>query len=212
MTQKQKKMQENEERALSNVNVLERRDLNSLEIADLTGKAHRGILRDIRNLQKELNGFYVNGETRKVVLSEYKDSTGRKLPMLVMDSDTTLTLLTGYYPKLRLALFKRWRFLEEKGFEHNAISNDSKQAYKDLMETVLLEVEDKKQSDMEVAAIVNKATSNYFGLSKTIKMDEMSDEMLVVRIEAMKDFERATELFKGTDSSVKEFLYKKWSA
>lgn len=183
------------------------RDMTSIEIAELTGKRHDNVVRDIRNLREELDGFEVNGGVLIIEETTYKNSQGKKLSMYKLDSDTSLTLLTGYFPKLRFALIKRWRELEEREY----INNDSKEAYKHLMQIVLEESEDKKLSAVKVATTVNKAVSNYFGFDKMIKKSDMSDEMLALRVRVLEDYEKAFEMFKGTDMSVKEFIYSKYS-
>ena len=43
-----------------------------------------------------------------------------------MDAEATLTLLTGYYPKARLALIRRWRELEEIVAAGNPRHNEEK--------------------------------------------------------------------------------------
>lgn len=193
--------------SINQVSLINHRDMTSIEISELTGKRHNNIIRDIEVLQEELDGFEVNGGELKIELSSYKSSQGKKLKMYQLDSDTTLTLLTGYYPKLRFALIKRWRELEQR--EH--INGDSKEAYKHLMRIVLEESEDKKMSAVKVATTVNKAVSNYFGFEKMIKKSDMSDEMLAIRVKVLEDYEKAFEMFKGTDMSVKEFIYAKYS-
>ncbi len=197
MTQKQ----------IETVKAIEHRDMTSLEIAELTGKDHSKVLRDIRDLQEELSGFAVNGGEAKFGLSSYTNSQNKKLPMYRLDSTSSLTLLTGYMPKLRFALICRWEELETK--EH--IKGDSKEAYKHLMQIVLEESEDKKMSAIKVATTVNKAVSNYFGFDKMVKKDNMSDEMLALRIKVLEDYEKAFEMFSGTDMNVKEFIYSKYS-
>ena len=211
MTTKQKKIKENEQTSLASIEKIGHRDMTSLEIAEFTGKMHKGILRDIRAMQEEIGTFTVNGDGVKVVPSSYVNSQNKKQPMLKLDAVTSLTLLTGYYPTLRYALISRWRLLEKRESDHNAISSNSKEIYKHLMDAVLLDVEDKKESAMKVATIVNKATSNYFGFAKMVKMKDMSDEMLLIRMKILEDYNKTFELFQGTDMKVKEFIYKKWS-
>lgn len=54
--------------------VLSKGKMSSLEVAELTGKRHADVMRDIRNLLDQ------GVAERNFALSEYKDSTGRKLP------------------------------------------------------------------------------------------------------------------------------------
>lgn len=210
MSNRKEKMLEREQKTLLAIQSIEHRDLSSLEIAEFTGKDHDKVVRDIRELKDELNGFSANGDTAKVGGISYIDSMSRTQYAYQLDADTALTLLTGYYPKARFTLIKRWRELESKDALHKGLLVTSSEGYKALMGHVLKDVDDKKESAMKTAAVVNKAVSNYFGLPKKIGKDEMNDEMLAIRVDVMKDFETAFQLFKGSDLSVKEFIYKKW--
>lgn len=82
------------------------RTMSSLEIAELTGKAHKNVLADIRAMLKDL-------EIDSAEFSaQYTDATGRALPSFNLDREMTDTLLTGYSAKMRLAVVRRWRELE----------------------------------------------------------------------------------------------------
>ncbi|AMA46266.1 Rha family transcriptional regulator [Pseudomonas alabamensis] len=82
------------------------RTMSSLEIAELTGKAHKHVLADIRSMLTDLEIDWAE------LSAQYKDSTGRSLPCFNLDREMTDTLLTGYSAKMRLAVIKRWRELE----------------------------------------------------------------------------------------------------
>jgi hypothetical protein len=64
--------------------------MTSKEIAELTGKNHADVMRDIRNLQKQL------GVGNTFALSEYKDSTGRTLPMYELNKEQYTLILEKY--------------------------------------------------------------------------------------------------------------------
>lgn len=87
--------------------------MSSREIAQLTGKQHKNILRDIRNMEpawEKVNGL-------KFELSEYIDSTGRKLPEYQLDKDETLYVATKYNDETRAKLIMRWKQLEVENME-----------------------------------------------------------------------------------------------
>lgn len=80
--------------------------MTSLQIAEITGKRHDAILRDIRNLLEQ-------GVTaHNFVVSEYKDSTGRTLPCYELTKKGCLILASGYNPLLREKIIDRWAELE----------------------------------------------------------------------------------------------------
>ena len=82
--------------------------MSSREIAELTGKAHKNVLADIRSMFAELEIDWAEFS------AQYKDGTGRLLPCFNLDRELTDTLLTGYSAKMRLAVVRRWRELEER--------------------------------------------------------------------------------------------------
>jgi len=80
--------------------------MSSREIAELTGKRHDSVIRDIRNMceKMKVDSTQFSGE--------YKDSTGRTLPCYNLDRYHTEVLVTGYDVKRRAAVIKRWYDLE----------------------------------------------------------------------------------------------------
>ena len=64
--------------------------MSSLEIAELTGKQHKHVLTDIRNMMSSLN------IDSAVFTAQYKDSTGRGLPMFNLPKELADLLLTKY--------------------------------------------------------------------------------------------------------------------
>lgn len=87
--------------------------MSSREIADLTGKRHADVMRDIRNMLDEINS------AQNCV--QYTDSTGRSLPMLMLNKEETLCLVSGYNAKLRMAIIKRWQELESDSYTKSAV-------------------------------------------------------------------------------------------
>ena len=80
--------------------------MSSLEIAELTGKEHRNVTRDILVMLTEL------GIDTLKLERIYKDSMNRKQTEYLLDKELTLTLISGYSIKLRRAIIKRWQALE----------------------------------------------------------------------------------------------------
>lgn len=90
------------------------RTMSSREIAELTGKRHDHVLRDIDNL----NSNYENLSLPKVGVSSYKDSTGRNLKCYELTKMQTIDLMTGYNIELRIKINRRWEELETKSTFH----------------------------------------------------------------------------------------------
>ena len=82
--------------------------MTSREIAELTGKRHPDVSRDIRLMLNELE-LDVSSFGRI-----YFDSMNRQQTEYALDEELTLTLVTGYSIKLRNAVIKRWKQLENQ--------------------------------------------------------------------------------------------------
>lgn len=83
--------------------------MTSREIAEVTGKNHADVMRDIRNMVEQL--------TKAEMLScaestTYTGKDGRQYPQYELDKDTCLTLLLGYDAVARMKVVKRWQELE----------------------------------------------------------------------------------------------------
>ena len=82
--------------------------MTSLEIAEVTGKEHKNVMRDIRNiLEQGVN--QLNFE-----LVEYPDKKGELRPCYNMTKKGCLILASGYDALLREKIINRWEELEIK--------------------------------------------------------------------------------------------------
>jgi phage antirepressor YoqD-like protein len=80
--------------------------MSSREIAELTGKEHKNVKRDIEKMLKDL------GEDKLKFERIYFDSMKRRQSECLLDRDHTDCLLTGYSSVLRMRVIKRWKELE----------------------------------------------------------------------------------------------------
>ena len=96
--------------------------MSSLEIAEITGKRHDHVLRDIRKMLNELELINApkSGEV-KFVDARYPDAKGELRPLTILDKELTFTLLSRYSFKLSNMIVKRWLELEGSGFERVSI-------------------------------------------------------------------------------------------
>lgn len=81
--------------------------MSSREIAELTGKHHHHVCRDIRNMLKDL------GLTETKFGSSYRDASGKSNIEYHLPKDLTFTLVSGYSVPLRHAIVTRWQELEQ---------------------------------------------------------------------------------------------------
>ena len=84
--------------------------MSSREIAELTGKRHADVMRDIRAMMEVLQQ---NADLRSVCKSStYVGENDQSYPQYELDKDTSLTLLLGYDVVARMKVVKRWQELE----------------------------------------------------------------------------------------------------
>lgn len=84
--------------------------MSSREIAELTGKRHADVMRDIRIMMDALKQ---NADLRSVCISStYVGENEQRYPQYELDKDTSLTLLLGYDAVARMKVVKRWQELE----------------------------------------------------------------------------------------------------
>ncbi|HFJ4332458.1 TPA: Rha family transcriptional regulator [Serratia liquefaciens] len=80
--------------------------MTTLEIAELTGKLHKNVIADSRNL------FNIAGLESQLSEETYTDRTGRTLPLYRLTKKATFVLVSGYSAELRLKCFEHIEFLE----------------------------------------------------------------------------------------------------
>jgi Rha family phage regulatory protein len=84
--------------------------MSSVEIAELTGKRHDNVVRDIRKLDAALS---TSSDLRWYCESgTYVDQKGESRPLYRLDKPSTLTLISGYDPVMRMRIIQRWQELE----------------------------------------------------------------------------------------------------
>lgn len=80
--------------------------MSSLDIAKLTGKEHRNVLRDIRTMLEELEIGALKFE------QSYLDAQNKPQPMFVLPEEECMILVSGYSTKLRQIIVKEWMALK----------------------------------------------------------------------------------------------------
>ena len=82
--------------------------MTSLEIAELTGKQHKNLMRDIRNM--ELAWAKIAG--LKFELGSYEDANGQMRPCYFLTKTECLYIATKFNDEARARLVLRWQELE----------------------------------------------------------------------------------------------------
>ncbi len=94
--------------------------MTSLEIAEITGKQHKNVMRDIRNMEpawEKVNGL-------KFELVDYRDSKGELRPCYMLTKIECLYIATKFNDEARARLVIRWEQLEKESRESRAESRE----------------------------------------------------------------------------------------
>lgn len=91
--------------------------MTSLEIAEITGKQHKNLMRDIRNMEaawEKVNGL-------KFELVDYKDPKGELRPCYSLTKTECLYIATKSNDEARAKLVIRWQQLEQERMMNNCV-------------------------------------------------------------------------------------------
>ena len=98
-----------------------RTTMSSREIANVTGKRHANVKRDIASMLKELKLDVLSFEYI------YLDGQNREQVEYMLDREHTDCLLTGYSVPMRMKVIRRWRELEQqRGAREQVLLNGTK--------------------------------------------------------------------------------------
>ena len=90
--------------------IIKKETMTSLEIAEVTGRNHKDVMRSIREMEDAW--AKVNG--RKFALVEYKDAKGEMRPCYSLNKTECLYIATKFNDEARAKLVLRWEELETK--------------------------------------------------------------------------------------------------
>ncbi len=93
---------------MKSINIYKEQTMTSLEIAELTGKQHKDVMKAIRNMEPAW--LKVNG--RKFALVEYQDKKGELRPCYLLTKIECLYIATKFNDEARAKLVLRWQQLE----------------------------------------------------------------------------------------------------
>ncbi|WP_086636397.1 phage regulatory protein/antirepressor Ant [Acetobacter sp. DsW_059] len=128
--------------------------MSSREIADLTGKAHKHVIRDIEVMISEIekDGPDLDHQAKSKGYDFERDNRGY-VKIIHLDRSHTITLITGYDARQRKRVVDRWLELENKP----AIAAPS-----NMVEALTLALEQQKElqaKDAEIAELTPKAAA-----------------------------------------------------
>ena len=162
---------------------MEKETITSLEVAELTGKRHDHVMRDIKRLISQGVGVPSFGE------SSYKDGQNRKQPMYKINKEGALILASGYNPKIRELIIKRWLELES----HFTARFIGKRTRVNVTEAIQESGLNEKMHGFGYSTITKliykKADIEYK------KCDNFRDTLTVEQIERVEKYEKIAEAF-----------------
>ena len=94
-------------------NLLKSERMTSIEIAEITGKLHKNVLRDIEKMEEG----WVKGGGLKFELTSYVDNWNREKPCYSLTKTECLYVATKYNDEARAKLVLRWEQLEKENLD-----------------------------------------------------------------------------------------------
>ena len=148
--------------------------MSSLEIAELTGKRHDNVVRDIKAMFEQL------GDSEGLLNSEdtyVNHQNGQKYKCYSLPKEETICLIAGYNAQVRMRIIKRWQELEEK--QTPATPKTYIEALEKLLESEkekLVLKEELKAAEPKVEFVNNyvdaKGNKTFRGLVKVMNVNE----------------------------------------
>ena len=103
--------------------------MSSLQIAELTGKQHSNVMRDIRNILEQLEEKHKFNFELMFKITKLGNNAERKDPYYLITKKDSLLLASGYDANLRAKIINRWEELEkEKRFGNFVIASTFSEA------------------------------------------------------------------------------------
>jgi len=151
--------------------------MTSREIAELTGKEHKNVKRDIENMLADLKEDALTFERI------YLDSMNRQQNEYVLDREHTECLVTGYNAMLRMKIIKRLHELE--GNQHPALPQTLPEALR--LAADLAEEKQKLENQLAIAAPKIQFVDSYVNATGSLGFRETC-KLLHVKENAFRKF------------------------
>lgn len=182
------------------------RTMSSREIAELTGKLHFNIMRDIKTLidQGAFSGF-------KFEAAKYTDAQGKPRPEYLLDFDATMTLLIRYgmtYDAAKESLSKRG--FKEKSVMENLPMNRSMNLgmNKTMSSREIAELTRKQHKHVleDIRSLINQGAIS----EPDFRLAEYTDAQGKPRPEYLLDFDATMTLVTGYNAVLRAKVIRRW--
>lgn len=121
--------------------------MSSVEIAEITGKEHYNVIRDIRTLLEQ-GVAALNFEA-----STYKDANQRNRPCFNLTKKGCLILASGYDAKLREKIIDRWEELETQSRQNLQVPS----SFSEALMLAARQAEEIEKANKHIAVLAPKA-------------------------------------------------------
>lgn len=108
------------------ITITQAQTMSSLQIAELTGKRHDAILRDIRNLLKQ--GVQAHNFVESYIIRELPNGGSKQEPCYQLTKTGCLILASGYNAVLREKIINRWIELETANAKQHQVPTSFREA------------------------------------------------------------------------------------
>ena len=154
--------------------------MSSLEIAELTGKRHDNVMRDIQGMLGELGGVLSFEDTYT------NPQNGQSYPIFNLPKREALILVSGYSVAMRAKIIDRWQELEAK--QNPKIPLTYIQALEQL-----IEVEKQKEAALELAKVAIETKAEIGSRREATAMNTASQAVkkankLEIELDQSKDY------------------------
>lgn len=152
--------------------------MTSREIAELTGKRHDNVMRDIRAMLAELvQGGLLSSEDTPAPQTWRHPHTGQTYEEFSLPKDLTITLVSGYSVAMRHRIVKRWQELESAASDPARLLSDPA-----FLRRVLLLYSEKLIENTQVARVelspAKEADSPAFPVLECISMKDRAARLI----------------------------------
>lgn len=163
--------------------------MTSLEIAELTGKEHKNVMRDIGVMLVDLEIDKLKFERT------YKDASNRKQALFSLDKRLTLILVSGYSAKMRAAIIDRWQELETRNALHISARHYSRVEHRPMTDAIKDAHSEPKayhfsnEADMINRIVLGSSAAKFRASHEIGRDDSLRDYLTTQQIVAVQDLQ-----------------------
>lgn len=129
--------------------------MSSLEIAELTGKQHSNVMRDIRNILEQLEEKHKFNFELMFKITKLGNNAERKDPYYLLTKKDCLLLASGYDANLRAKIINRWEELEAE--KQDKVEKKLPKTYLEALKELVVVVEANEMLSLENKSMKPKA-------------------------------------------------------